>query len=59
MVRIFRRTGNRGRWLAAAFLLLGFALGCHSEPAKSTDTDAAKRELERLNKDRQKEWSNK
>ena len=54
-----RYTFRCGRWLVAAALLLGFAAGCGREPGPSTDPQSSRKELDDLNKARQKEWGKK
>jgi hypothetical protein len=51
--------GNVRRWLMVVLVLFALGIGCRREPVRPTDPEATRREVENLNKARQKEWGGK
>jgi hypothetical protein len=50
---------NVRHWLMVVLVLCTLGVGCRREPVRPTDPEATKREVENLNKARQKEWGGK
>jgi cell division protein FtsB len=43
-------------WVITGFLFFGLAAGCQQQTSATQDREALKKEIEKLNQQRQKEW---